>query len=191
MTQVLTLTQVIEEMVDAGDGDRVSGQELLTAFGERAYGPMILVPSLLLVSPLSAIPGFSSAMGLCILLIAGQLALGRAHPWLPEFVKRRSMPRDRLAGGARILLKVSKFVDAITRPRLGVLTRGFCRRLLALLAVALAAVIPVMEVVPMASSMAGAAIAVLGLALTARDGVLALVALVPMVAVFGLIFGVL
>ena len=190
MMKVLTLTQVIEEMVDAGDGDRVSGAELLEAFGDRAYGPMILVPSLLLVSPLSAIPGFSTAMGLCIFLIAGQMALGRTHPWLPDVIKTRSMRRDRLADGAKFMLKVSKFVDAITRPRLGVLTRGVCRRGLALVVVALAAVIPLMEVVPMASSMAGAAIALLGLALTARDGLLALVALAPIAAVFALILGI-
>jgi hypothetical protein len=190
MTKILNLTQVIEEMVDAGDGDQVSGQELLEAFGERAYGPLILVPSLLLVSPLSAIPGFSTAMGLCIVLVAGQLALGRGHPWLPAFIKTRSMPRDRLAGGAKFLLKVSKFVDGLTRPRLCALTRGVGRRVLALVAVALGAVIPLMEVVPMASSTAGAAVAVLGLALTARDGLLALFAMALVAAVGGLVLGV-
>lgn len=189
MTKILNLTQVIEEMVDAGDGERVSGREILEAFGERAYGPMILVPSLLLVSPLSAIPGFSTAMGACIALIAVQLALGRAQPWLPAFIKTRSLPRDRLAKGAGLLLKVSKFVDAITRPRLCALTQGVFRRLIALVCATVAAVIPLMEVVPMASSTAGAGIAAFGLALTARDGVLALVALVPVAGVLGLVFG--
>lgn len=37
MTKILNLTQVIEEMVDAGDGERVSGREILEAFGERTY----------------------------------------------------------------------------------------------------------------------------------------------------------
>lgn len=187
---VLTLSQVITGMVDAGEGENVSGDELLAAFGARAYGPLILIPSLLLVSPLSAIPGFSSVMGMCIALLAGQLVLGRERPWLPGFILRGSVPRRRLVAAAPILCRVAKWVDALIRPRLHALTREPLRRVLGLACLGIGLVIPLMEVVPMASSTAGAATAVLALALTARDGLLAIFALLPAAAVMTAVFGV-
>lgn len=174
---VLTLTEVIDRMVEAGEGDRVSGDELLAVFGARTYGPLILMPSLLLVSPLSAIPGFSTLMGVTIVLIAGQMLLGRETPWLPALVLRRSVPRERLARAARVLRRVARAVDAVVRPRLSALTGGVCARAIALVCACIGLVIPPMEVVPMTSTTAGAVVAVFALALTAGDGVLALAAI--------------
>lgn len=174
--KTLTLCEVIDRMVDAGEGDTVSGDELRAVFAERAYGPLILMPSLLLVSPLSAIPMFSSLMGLTIVLISAQMLVGRSSPWLPGFVLRRGIPRDRLARAARVLRRVARVVDKVIHPRLQPLTGGVGGRVIALACVCIGLLIPPMELVPMSSSTAGAVVAVFGLALTARDGLLALIA---------------
>lgn len=172
----LTLTEVIERMVAAGDGDEVSGDELLEVFGARTYGPLILVPSLLLVSPLSAIPGFSTLMGVTIVLIAGQMLLGRPRPWLPGFLLRRAIARARLERAAPVLRRIARVADRLVHPRLQGLTGGWGGRAIALACVCIGLVIPPMEVLPMTSTTAGAVVAVFALALTARDGVLALLA---------------
>lgn len=172
----LTLSEVIERMVAAGEGDEVSGDELLEVFGERTYGPLILVPSLLLVSPLSAIPGFSTLMGVAIVLISAQMLLGRPRPWLPGFLLRRGIGRARLERSAPVLRRIARLADRLIHPRLQGLTGGWGGRAIALACVCVGLVIPPMEVLPMTSTTAGAVVAVFALALTARDGALALVA---------------
>lgn len=176
LNATLTLSEVIDRMVGAGVGTRVSGDELLAVFGERSYGPMILVPSLLLVSPLSGIPGFSALMAVAIVLISGQMALGRPTPWLPRFLRRRSIARHRLERAAPVLRRVARVADAATHPRLRGVTGAVGGRVIGFACMCIGLVIPPMEIVPMTSSTAGAVVAVFALALTARDGALALVA---------------
>ena len=55
-----TLGEVVEAVVEAGDGAEVSVQAVLEEFGHRSFGPMILVPGALVATPLSGIPGLAS-----------------------------------------------------------------------------------------------------------------------------------
>lgn len=174
---VLTLSEIVERVLEAGDRQEVRLGEILAHVGQRSYGPLLLVPSLLVVSPLSAIPGFSSLVAAYVILVAGQMLIGRRSPWLPGFVVDLSVDRDRLRTAGRWLGKVAERVDLIVGVRLEFLTVGLSARLVAAMCMLLAAVVPFLELVPTASSIIGAVIALYGLALAAHDGLLLIVAL--------------
>ncbi|MEQ9172968.1 MAG: exopolysaccharide biosynthesis protein [Rhodospirillales bacterium] len=176
--RIQTLSEIVTCMVQAGADQKVRVGEILARVGRRSYGPVLLVPSILVVSPLSAIPGFSTLCGLCIALVAGQLLIGRRSPWFPAFVTDRGIDRDRFRRAGRWLGKVAKHVDRLIGPRLEILTTGACAKAAAAVCLLMAAVIPFLELVPMASSTIGAVVAVYGLALTARDGYLMIAAAV-------------
>lgn len=183
----------LEELLDrlaatARREGRVSVGEMLATAGQRSFGPLLLVPGLIVLSPLSGVPGLPTAVAVLILLVAVQLLWRRRHVWLPAWTLRRSVSSDMLQRAVRVLRPLARVVDRLTRPRLRVLAdpEGLALYPIALLCILIALTMPPLEFVPFANSIAGAALTAFGLALIARDGLLALVAGVICVSGFWL-----
>jgi hypothetical protein len=111
-------------------------------------------------------------------LVMGQLLLGRKHVWLPNVLLNRSVEEAKLHKAVRWMQKPAGFVDRLLQPRLGFMVEGAMSYVIALLCLGVAFMMPAMELVPFSANLAGAALTAFGLALIARDGVLALIALV-------------
>lgn len=166
------LVRKVEERLE--DGEAISIETIQKVAGQRAAGPMLLLPALLVVSPLSIIPGLPSMVGLNSILVAGQLALGRENIWLPQWLKKRCVPARRAQKLVKFLRPVSRVTDGVIKPRARPLAGAIMRRGGAVICVLVGAAMPVMEFVPFTSTGAGAVIAGYALAITARDGLLAL-----------------
>ncbi|MEJ8573120.1 exopolysaccharide biosynthesis protein [Microbaculum marinum] len=177
-SQPHNLEEVVERIDDAGNGtDRVSVADMIEALGKRSFGPLMLVPALIVFSPVGGIPGLPTVMAVIIALVAGQLLAGRKSVWLPRFLLSRSFGQTRLAQVSHFTMKGASYVDAVVGPRLTFLTDPPLDRLIAAFVIALCLVMPAMELIPFANSTTGAAISVFALAIVARDGLLALVAI--------------
>lgn len=176
MEEVRDLESLLERIEAAGGGDRVSVGELLDSVGQRSFGPLLLVPSLLLVSPLSGIPGSGTLGGMVIALVSGHLVLGFHRLWLPGFLLRRRIERRRLEQAMRYLRPVATVADRFIKPRLAPLTGALGARVIGLVCLCIAVLMPPLELVPLANSTTAAAVASFALALVARDGLLVLLA---------------
>ena len=179
-----TLREVLERIGEARGADRVSLGAILQSIGQRTFGALLLVPGLLLVSPLSALPGFGSLMAFIVFLFGCQLVLGRKCAWLPRFVLSRTIERRRLDRAMRFLEPAARLSDRVVHPRLQYLAMGIFARLIGLICLMIAIIMAPLELVPMANTTSGAAIALFGLSLVARDGLLALLALTATGAIF-------
>jgi hypothetical protein len=155
----------------------VTVADLVDALGPRSFGPLLLVPSLILITPLSGIPGAPTFGAIVIVLVAGQMLFGAARVWLPGFVRERALGKERIAGAVRRMKPVARFVDRLVSRRFEFMTQPPFSILPALLVIVLALAMPPLEFVPMSSTILAAVIFVLALALTAQDGLLALIAL--------------
>src|SRR5690606_15923883 len=71
--------------------DQVSLATVMEAVGTRSFGPLLLAAGLTTASPLSGIPGVSTAVGLMVLLIAMQLLCGEKEFWLPQWLMKRTV----------------------------------------------------------------------------------------------------
>ena len=111
------ISRIVAEVAARCPGDRVSLGEMAEAFGDRAFGLLIL----LLLLP-SLLPGMASVFGLPVLLLGVQMGLGLRTPSLPGFIARQSVRREdllRLAGASsKWLRKVERYV----KPRPGFFT---------------------------------------------------------------------
>ncbi|WP_149194636.1 exopolysaccharide biosynthesis protein [Luteimonas suaedae] len=173
------LEDLLERLAEAARREgQVSVAEMLAAAGQRSFGVLLLVPGLIVLSPLSGMPGLPTAVAVLVLLVAVQLLCRRHHVWLPEWALRRSVSTGLLQRAVRILRPVARVVDRLTRPRLRVLAdaEGLALYPIALLCLLIALTMPPLELIPFANSVAGAALTAFGLALVTRDGLLALVA---------------
>lgn len=177
-TEPNNLEGMLEELRSASDGSGpVSVGELLDTIGRRSFGPFLLVPALIAFTPLGGIPGLPTVLAVVVIVVAGQLLFGMKRFWLPGIMLRRSIERRRLRSSIGYLQPVARAVDKVIRPRLAWLTREPFVHVAAGLCVLVALTVPPLEVVPFAGAVSWAAIAALGLALIAHDGILALIAL--------------
>jgi len=171
----------IEQMLDrieAGAEGRshTSIGEMMDSVGRRSFGPVVLLVGIILVTPLSGFPGMPTLMGLLTLLTLGQVLLGRQYFWLPGWIVKREVPRQRLLQGVQLLRPPARFIDRLIRPRLTALVRGPGLYIMALACMVIAGFMPATEIVPFSASIAGVALMAFGLAIISKDGVLALFA---------------
>lgn len=172
------LQALIANLRQAGDADQpVKIESMLQATGERSVGALLLVPGLLVLSPLSGIPGLPSVFAVMVILIAGQLLIGRRHFWLPQWLLQRTASRSKYDRALSFLKRPAAFVDRLLRPRLTFLAQGLAIRGHALLCILIAATMPPLEIIPFGNTLAGAALSVLGVGMMARDGLMILLAI--------------
>lgn len=172
------LSGVIERMHQASDDHpelrKVSLRHVLDAVGERSFGTLLIVPGLVALSPLSGIPGMPSTMGLLVILISGQLLLGRRSFWMPNFILDRCISRRRFDRALDFMAKPARWIDRPLQRRLTWLTKRPGLYVVAICCLLVAATMPPLELLPFAASAAGLAISLFALSLIARDGLLAL-----------------
>jgi hypothetical protein len=172
------LESMLDQLDEAGSGSgSISAGELVDTVGQRSFGPWLLIPALIALTPIGAIPGLPTMLALIVILIAGQLVIGQKRFWLPELIRERDIERQRLRNGVGYLRPAARMVDKVLQPRLTWLTKGPFVPIAAALCVAVALTVPPLEVLPFAGMVSWAAIAAFGLALIAHDGALALIAL--------------
>ncbi len=179
------LGELIGELKTRTDrGEEVSIGLIQKIAGSRAAGPMLLLPALIVMSPLSIIPGLPTIVGLNTILVAGQVALGRDHLWLPDWLKHRSLPARHVKKLLRFLVPVGNAADGFVKPRASALTGSVVRRVGAGVCVLVGCIMPMLEVIPFTSTWAASIIALYALAITVKDGFLALAWVALVIAVF-------
>lgn len=182
MTQVRNLQSLLTSLGDNTDGDVVTVRDLLNAVGRRSYGPILLLLGFVSISPLTIIPGANWAVALVILVISGQILIGRDYPWVPRTALDFEMKREHLKEGIRIAGKYAAQVDRFLKPRLTILTAPPFAQLVALICIGAALVSFPLGFVPLGPVLPGLAVLFFGLGLTARDGLVILLAAASLVA---------
>lgn len=172
----------MEELLDrvcegTTNGDRVSLEEVLETIGSRSFGPLLLLAGLVTVMPiLGDIPGVPTVMAFIVLLVAGQLLIGRKHLWLPQWLLHRTVKRDTLRTSVGWMYRPARFVDRWLQPRFRVLTHKVASYAIAAACIVIALTMPALEFIPFSANLAGAALTAFGLSLIVHDGLLALFA---------------
>ncbi len=182
------LKEVVDQFEDRAEAEdeTVTVREALDAFEGRSFGPLLILPALVtLTPPVGMIPFVPTIMGTIVLLIAGQYLFGRTHPWVPDCIGERSVPQDKVLSVVEKSRPWARWVDGFLGKRLQVLVEGPMERVIACLCVVLALTMPSSELIPGLAAVPAAAILFLGLAITAHDGLLGLVGLVISAAGIG------
>ncbi|EPC04634.1 hypothetical protein L861_04755 [Litchfieldella anticariensis FP35 = DSM 16096] len=170
------------------NGRRVSLGDLLDAVGRRSFGPLLLVAGVVTLAPIIGdIPGVPTLMACMVLLVAVQLLLRREHFWLPEWLLARSISGQSLDKAIHWLRKPAHYIDRLLQPRFPLLMSEVGVSLIAVSCVLIALAMPPMEVVPFTANGAGLALTGFGLALIAKDGLMASLALVVTYATFAIV----
>ena len=155
---------------------------MIDAVGRSSFGALLLLGGLVTLSPLDVIPGIPTLIALAVCIVCVQLLAGRRRFWLPGWVLKRSISRQRFRRALTWLQKPARFGDRLVRPRLTALATDTAAKVIAVGCIVVALAMPVMELVPFSANLAGVALTAFGLAVIAHDGLLALVAFAATVA---------
>lgn len=164
------LVQEIAEL--ARNGRVVTLGQVTDALGARGFGPLIFLPAMVELTPIGGVPGLPSFLALFISLIAVQILFGRSGFWLPDVMRRRHLGKDTVKKAVRYMCPTARRMDRWFGRRLRSLTVGVVRQMAAVVVIALCLTVPALELVPFASGAPMLAIAVIGFALMAEDGLL-------------------
>lgn len=166
--------QCLGELLDAmrpEEGDRVvSVEDVLRRVGDQSFPAVILVPAIVLVSPISGIPGTPTIGALITMLVAIQALLGRRHLWLPRFLMRRSIKAEKMTRAINWLSRPAGWMDKFSSDRLKILSSRPLRPLAYVAVVLIAAGLPLLELLPFVTSFFAGAVAMMMYGLMTRDG---------------------
>jgi len=179
-----SMDELLEDLseVDSSNG-KVSLKEALYAVGRSSFGPLLAVAGIITLFPLVGdIPGVPTAMGILVMLTCGQLLFGRDHIWLPSWLLKRSVQKEKLQKAIDDSRKPARWMDHFIGSRLLLLTSPVGAYALGAGGMVVAVAMPFMEFIPLSANVAGGALLAIGLALTVRDGILALAAHILVIA---------
>jgi hypothetical protein len=108
-------SEVLRAAAEGSDSEFISIREIVDAFGERAFGFVIILFSLPNCVP--APPGVLSIFGVPVLLFALQMALGRHKPWLPKKILDKQFRRADLVSVLDKAAPKLAMVERLLKPR--------------------------------------------------------------------------
>lgn len=168
--EAVPLSVLLRSLPDSG-ATTVNVGEIIAHFGPRAFGALLFVFAVPNLLPLP--PGSTTVLGLPLLLFAPQLALGSQQPWLPRRLQLRAFDAASLR---KVAARASVWVERaerLTTRRGAVMFGTLGTALIGIVCTLLAAVL--ILPIPLGNMLPAFTIAVFGLSLVQRDGLLALI----------------
>lgn len=184
-----SISAILRRLTEPARGERISLHEAIEELGDRAYGLMMLTLALPMAVPLSAIPGVSTIFGVPLILISAQLMLGRAQPWLPAWLGRRSLARADLARMIDKALPWLERCERVVRPRLEPLVGPAAERAMGAVSTFMAVIMSLPIV--LGNQPPAVAIALFAVAILERDGLFAILGVVASILSVALVAAVL
>lgn len=159
-------SQVLRELADS-EQERISVLSILDAFGDRAFGALLLMFALPNALPMP--PGTSAVLGAPLVFIALQLMIGSKRLWLPKVITARSMKREDFQALANKIEPWVQKMERLLKPRGEALTGYVADRLtgVACFVLSLILVLPI----PFGNMPPAIAISAFALGIIERDGV--------------------
>jgi hypothetical protein len=155
---------LVASLAEASGPDGLTLREIRDRLDERAFGLMILILAIPCLVP--ALYGVPQIVGVPILMLAGQMLVGRQEPWLPEALLKRTVSKAMLDRMADFAVKRMGWFERLSRPRLKMFADGVAEQA----AAAFMILATVTIVLPLTNTIPSVALALLAVGLIQRDG---------------------
>lgn len=166
-----SLGEQLADIIDRLPEDHLSLGELLDVFSDEGLLLLTILLTLVFLIPVS-IPGVSTVFGAAILLVGISRLIGRPL-WLPQRLKARALPADRLRPGLKAGMMWVRRLEKISRPhRLRVFVDGRAQDVFNNLAFILAALLLMAPFgfVPFSNTLPALALLLYAIGFIQRDG---------------------
>lgn len=185
LAAVKPLSEVFQELADTVT-EPISLGEVEEALSERSFATILTFFALLNLLPLP--PGTGIVTGIPLVIISLQMAMGRETPWLPKFIRNHMVPPERFRNLSLKAVPYLQRLERLIKPRYWPFQKHRGERSLGMftLILGMAVVLPM----PLSNWFPALASAIIGVALSERDGVLMTIGVTVGVLSLALIAGV-
>lgn len=170
------LEAVLEEALEHADNGEVRLRAVLKALDDRSYGPLFILFGFVAGTPLAVVPGAAAVVGVVITLLAVQMVFGNAHPWLPGAVLDRKISEESLRETRQKIEPTLIFLDRLITERWRWASNEILRRIAAAIVAVLGLAMIPFDAIPFAVAAPAWTVVLFGVAITARDGLVMLIA---------------
>ncbi len=160
-------SDILLTVVAESGSHEVAVGDIIHSLRDRAYGIALLVFALPNCVPIP--PGVASVVGLPLIIFGIQLAMGVREPWLPKVIARRPIRRSLLTSVLGRAARALLMLEHVSRPRVLWITGPRAERLIGGAVVVYAGSIAIP--LPLTNFVPAFGIALIGLGLINRDGI--------------------
>lgn len=161
------LSEVFLRLAAEAEG-RVTVEAVRDALGDRSFAALLVFFASFNLLPLP--PGSSVILGLPLIIVSAQMVMGNKTAWLPAFLMRKSVSAEHFRNFAARSVPRLIYIERLIKPRYWPFWRRRGDRVIG--AIALILSIAVFLPIPLGNWLPAFATALVGLALSERDGVL-------------------
>lgn len=164
------ISRRLHQLAANASGESVTLDWILTQLHERAFGLFLLVLALPCCIPF--LYGIPQIVALPLMFVSVQIVLGRTSPWLPGRLGTREVSKSGLQSLADRAQPWLEKIEALSRPRLGALTRPPIDQIVGIALVVFSA--SILVPLPGTNTVPGIAVVIVAMGLLQRDGLLVL-----------------
>lgn len=161
------LSELFAQLARDADGP-VSIGAIRDAMGNRSFAPLLVLFAAFNLLPLP--PGTSAILGVPLVIISAQMVYGSKQVWLPRYVCDRALSAETFRSMMSGIIPRLTRLERVIRPRYWPFWRRRGDRIVGMIALILAIVVTLP--IPLGNWLPAFATALLGLALSERDGIL-------------------
>jgi hypothetical protein len=161
------LSEVFAQLARDAQGP-VSIGHIRDALGNRSFAPLLVLFAAFNLLP--APPGTSAVLGVPLIIISAQMVYGNKQAWLPDALANRSLSAETFRTMMEWVIPRLIRLERVIRPRYWPFWRRQGDRIIGAIALVLAIIVTLP--IPLGNWLPAFATALLGLALSERDGLL-------------------
>jgi len=167
-----SLSDILKSIETECKGESISINDLLEAFHERGFGFFLFLFSLPAALPLPAV-GVGTVLGIPLIFLTAQQAIGRHTIWFPKKFKNKSLKRESVIAMIDKALPWTQRIEKLVKPRLSFVTHDIFSRLIGVFGfiMALSVSIPL----PLTNTVPSLGIAIMSVGVITRDGLAILI----------------
>lgn len=157
----------ILHQAESDDDGNITLGALSDAMEERAFGLLMLILALPCCLPFVYL--LPQIVALPMVFLAFQMAQGRRSPWLPETLRKRSMPVKGLLDVVSRTKRYAGWLERLAHPRLAGLTGAGGLRVLG--AILIVPCLSILVPLPLTNTVPGIGVAIASAGVIERDGI--------------------
>ncbi|MDH5722098.1 MAG: exopolysaccharide biosynthesis protein [Alphaproteobacteria bacterium] len=163
-----SISDIFRKLDETLSAERVSVDHLLEALHERGFGFLLLLFAAPMALPIPVPPVINVMLASPMILLTAQQAIGRHTIWLPQWMRKKDIPREKMSKMINGLLPWFDRLESIVKPRMKFITSGVFSHLIGFfgLIMALAVCIPL----PLTNTVPSLGIALMSIGVISRDG---------------------
>ncbi len=174
-----SLNSISKKIQSEAQGHRkIPVEAIVDQVETSGFGPMLMIPALIIILPTGAIPGVPDVCNIILALMAAQIVFGRSTPWLPQWITDLKISGPKVSKAMEKVQPALRKIDRWSRQRLTALTSRTAQRCIAGLIVLTSVLSIGVGVIPYVPALLALPTLFFAFGMTLRDGVLILLGLI-------------